>query len=111
MNKLENLGRVEKLRGHDIIRTSNLIEASIYLSLDCYIYSYHVEEDKVEYQITGEALEKARMRIVNKITAIGIARFIDSFNYMIEFEASLMKNIKPQPVQEKELDNQEAQNE
>ena len=94
MRKLEKFGEVEILRGHRIVRTTNLIEASIYLSLGCYMYSYHIENRRVEYQITGDDVEGARRSIESKTATIGIRNFINSLNHIIEMEKSLTKDLE-----------------
>ena len=90
MKKLESFGRIEKIGEMGKVVTDNILETSLYLILNCYIYSYHINEESIEYVIAGDDIESKRWKISGRSQKIKVKSLIETFNYLIEFESSLL---------------------
>lgn len=91
MKKLETFGTLEMVNGRLKVRSNHILEASIYLTLNGYIYSYHFNNDSIEYIIAGDDIERLKEKVNYRSEKVNIRKLISEFNYLADFENSLLK--------------------
>jgi hypothetical protein len=94
MRKFENFGTLEKINGRLKAKSNHILEASIYLSLNGYIYSYHLNNESIEYIIAGENIERIKGKVTGRGEKVNIRKLISMFNYLVDFENSLLQGVR-----------------
>ena len=90
MRKFENFANLEKINGKLKAKSNHVLEASIYLTLNGYIYSYHINNDSIEYIIGASDIEKMNAKVSSRGESVNIRKLISMFNYLVDLENSLL---------------------
>ena len=91
MKKIETFGSLEKINGRLKVKTTHILEATLYMIFNCYIYSYQINEGSIEYILAGDDIEDKRIMLKDREGEIKIKGLIEKFNYLADFENSLFK--------------------
>ena len=91
------LSPLREIGGKHFIRTSHLVEASLYYAFDCFTYSYNIRGYEksvrgVEFVISGDDIMCAYETVMNKNGEVKIRNFINWYNYMVDFEKEILKD-------------------